>query len=801
MKSSTSLVAAALVIATSAAAQPARSAVTAEDYARAERFLFWNRDQYLVNGDIQHHWIGTQDRFWYQRTTESGSKEFVVVNAADGTRYPAFDQGKIAAALSERTHKPVEAGALPFSSFKYVGGVQAIQFDIEDATWTCQLKTSVCESAPSGAPKAEESLSPDGRWLAFTRAHNLWLRERSSGRELALTTDGAENYGYATVSGHAEGAGRQRHGPGKPQLLWSPDSKYILTYRVDERRVKDYYLIESTPEDGSLRPKLYRYRFTLPGDEEVAQIQPVIVDVMNTRATVIDTAPLPVLSEIITYSHNAWWSKDSRKVYFLRLDRFARSLGLEEIDAPAGTVREILRETAEVGLRITNDGGVFLGIPAVRVLDNGDVIWFSERDGWAHLYYYDGATGKLSNQITKGDWVVRSIVRVDEAKRIVYFTASGRGEGAEPYQQYLYRIRFDGSELRLLTPETAEHRGGGVPGDFWEAQLPTPETDRLSPSGRYFIDNYSRPDLPPVFVLRTTGGRLVKKLETADISRLRAGGYTAIEPFRAVAADGRTAIYGNVLRPSTFSPDRKYPVIDAIYPGPQIIRTRKSFSLATFDSLEAQSLAELGFIVITVDGRGTPHRSREFSSYAYGRLDKSSDLEDHIAAIRQLAGRYPYMDLERVGIDGHSGGGYAATHALLAYPEFYKVAVAAAGNQDQRVGYSHWGETYIGPMDESRYLAAANTPLAKNLKGKLLLAHGEMDDNVSPALTLKLVDALIRENKDFDLLVVPNVNHLIRYSGYFIRRKWDYFVRNLQGTEPPEGYRLVEPERVTKMIN
>jgi dipeptidyl-peptidase-4 len=806
MRGSMSLLAMWLLVSATAAAGSAAAppVVTAEDYARAERFLFWNRDRYLINGDIQQHWIGNQDRFWYQRTNDNGAKEFVVVNAADGTRHPAFEHAKIAAALSDLTHKPVEPGALPFSNFKYVDDEHAIQFDIADVQWTCQVKMAVCARAPSTAAGKEEAPSPDGKRVAFTRAHNLWVRERSSGHERALTSDGAENYGYATDSGTAAGVYRQRHGSGKPELLWSPDSKSIFTYRVDERRVKDLYLVESTPEDGSLRPKSYHYRVAEPGDPEVAQIQPVIIDVASGQTTVIDAPPLSVLAELLNYHHNAWWSADLRKVYEIRSDRFARSIGLEELDAQTGKVRQILRETAKVSLRITNDNTTFLGSPAVRTLANGDVIWFSERNGSAHLYYYDGATGKLRNQITKGPWVVRSIVRVDETKKLLYFTASGREKGAEPYQQYLYRIRLDGSDMRLLTPETADHLGGGAPESFAESGLPTVETGRLSPSGRYFIDNYSRPDLPPVFVVRTVDGRLVKQLERADISKLREGGYTPIEPFQAVAADGQTAIYGNMFRPSTFSPNKKYPVIDAVYPGPSVIRTQKSFSLATFDVMEAQSLAELGFIVVTVDGRGTAFRAREFSDYSYGHLEKASDLDDHIAALHQLANRYPYMDLDRVGVDGHSGGGYAATHAILAYPDFYKVAVSASGNQDQRILYAHWGEMYIGPlasMDESRYLAAANTPLAKNLKGKLLLAHGEMDDNDPPAMTFKLVDALIRENKDFDMLIIPNVNHLTRLSGYFIRRKWDYFVRNLLGAEPPVSYRLDEPEQIKKLIN
>jgi dipeptidyl aminopeptidase/acylaminoacyl peptidase len=397
------------------------------------------------------------------------------------------------------------------------------------------------------------------------------------------------------------------------------------------------------------------------------------------------------------------------------------------------------------------------------------------------LYYYDDS-GELHNQITQGEWSVRDIVRVDEHARRIYFMASGR-EGADPYQQSLYAIRFDGTGLQRLTPEQADHK--------W---VPAPGTSRFSPSGRYFVDGYSRPDLPPTWVLRKSDGALIRELERADISRLREGGYVPVEPFQVTAADGKTALYGNLFRPSTFDPSRRYPVIDASYPGPQTIRSGKSFTTALFHRFEAQSLAELGFIVVTIDGRGTPNRSRAFLDYSYGRLDKASDLEDHIAGLRQLATRYPFLDLDHVGIDGVSAGGFLAALALLRHPGFYKVGVSAEGNHDPRGYLAAWGDTYIGPSAADAYETSVTPQLAENLQGKLLLIHGELDDNVPPALTLRLADALIEANKDFDLIVLPNADHTAYFtSPYLIRRKWDYFVRHLLGAEPPVNYSIRRP--------
>ncbi len=779
--------------------------VTAEDYARAERFIDWNKDRYTRNTTLEHHWIGREDRFWYLRTTGTGDREFVVVEAASGKRSPAFDQPKLAAALSRAAGKAVEAGKLPFSRFTFVRNKSAIEFSFDGKLWTCELQAPACTAAAN--PPADEVVSPDGKWAAVLEDYNVWVRSTSGGgAPVPLTTDGVEHYSYAGSPGYnLHFVTDLRHPkPTPPQVVWSPDSRFLLTHRIDERQVKDFWLLQSVPEDGSLRPKLYTYRYAMAGEEHLPLLEPVVIDVAARRAVKLSTAPLVCSVRTLIELHYAWWSADGKSVYYLNRDRFSKSVSLNRADPASGAVRELLRETSNTVVQ-TNANNVF-DFPLVRTLRNGDVIWYSQRDGWGHLYYYSvggkGVSGSsssgaatLRNQITRGDWLVRSIVRVEESGRKIYFTASGREAGRDPYEQRLYSIRFDGSGLRLLTPEEAEHDLRIVSVFSDDPSVNEEELGAFSLSGRYFVDGYSRPDEAPIFVVRTADGRLVKRVEEADISELRAGGYTPIEPFKVLAADGRTAVYGNLLRPSRFDPNRKYPVIDANYPGPQSRRTGKSFVAAVFDREEAQSLAELGFIVVTIDGRGTPHRSRAFSEYSYGRLDKASDLEDHLAGLRQLAERYPYLDLDRVGIYGISGGGFRAAQAILAYPDFYKVAVSSEGNHDQRGYLAPWAETYVGPLGERDYLASATTPLAGNLKGRLLLMHGEMDDNVSPTLTMKLVDALIKANKDFDLLIIPNTNHGTAFkSPYFIRRKWDYFVRNLLGAEPPVNYLLKGPQ-------
>jgi dipeptidyl-peptidase-4 len=784
-----------LAASVAASAAPVTAQLTTADYARAERFLASNYAKYVDNAEIKHHWLDGQDRFWYVRSDGPQAHQFVVVDAATGARSPAFDHQIIADGLSALRKTPIKATALPIYSFRYAKDGKAIEIFGGPVIVTCQLAVADCKTSP--APKYGEVLSPDGRYAAFLRDSNLWVRSTGDGQETALTTDGVQYHGYGTLQGVALNHVRfRRMGlPDAPVVLWSPDSKRLLSYRLDERDLKLSYLVQSVPEDGSVRPRLWSFPFAMPDDKARARMEPIIFDIAGRSQTKLQTEPWFATHGPAFQRGEAWWTADGKSLYFLQNDQYWKQQTLNQADPATGRVRQILKETSQTFVQMTTD---LLAPPIVRTLSNGDVVWYSERTGWGQLYLVDGKTGAIRNRITNGDWTVRHIARIDEAAKRLYFLASGREPG-DLYHRYLYVVNFDGSNLHRLTPEAGDHV---LPHEDTSVLIPplplTTEAsrDRFSPSGRYFVDEYSTPTTPPVFLLRRTSGALVKSLEKADISRLVAGGYVPIEPFEVTAADGKTRLFGNLYRPSNFDPAKTYPVIESIYPGPQLARVGHGFGTAlwgTFDSFEAQSLAELGFIVVTIDGRGTPGRSKTFQDYGYGRPDKSSDLDDHIAGLRQLAARYPQLDLTRVGMDGLSGGGYATAHALLAYPDFYKVGVSAAGNQDQRGYAAPFQDVYIGPADSPGYTSGSNLPLAKNLKGKLMLITGEMDDNVSPTLTLKLVDALIKANKNFDLLVVPNADHGAVLTPYAIRRKWDYFVRNLLDAAPPEDYQVGRP--------
>jgi dipeptidyl aminopeptidase/acylaminoacyl peptidase len=409
----------------------------------------------------------------------------------------------------------------------------------------------------------------------------------------------------------------------------------------------------------------------------------------------------------------------------------------------------------------------------VRIIKEGqELVWYSERDGWANLYRYNSENGELINQITSGPFVVWEIKHIDEDEEWIYFMGGVHEPYRDPYYQHLYRVKLDGTDLQLMTPEDAQHNV------------------TFSPGGKYFVDTYSRVDAPPITELRSCdNSRACILLQEADISTLLEMGWREPEPFSVKARDGVTDIFGVIFRPSNFNRRKSYPVIDSIYPGPQHIRSPKDF---TPD--QAYTIAELGFIVVTIDGLGNVGRDKANHDFSYGKFTEAGGLEDHIAGLRQLAERYPYMDLSRVGIFGHSGGGFASTKAILTYPEFYKVAVSSAGNHDQRGYLAGWGELYSGLMEGENFVDQANPNLAANLKGKLLLAAGDMDDNVHPALTMQVIDALIKANKDFDMLILPNRNHMFMRDAYFIRKLWDYFVTHLLGAVPPEGYAINEED-------
>ncbi len=755
--------------------------VTSKDYQRAESFLPHNAQKKVFRSYVEPNWIDDTDRFWYRVDTPEG-KEFNLADPNKPDKMPAFDHVRLAASLTRTTGQAYEHTRLPFDHISFRDSMTSLEFTAEGDLWRCDLETYECIRVRK--VQEGESISPDGKWAAFLSGHDLWLRCLETGDEHPLTTDGEEDFSYASLPGACLSAVSDRLRNKTPEAVvkWSPDSKRLLTHRLDQRKVEKICLLQSAPTGGGYRPVPHFYRYPLPGDEHVAEAHMLTFDVESRKMTEIDAPPLLATVRPPTENDLAGWTRDG--VYMVRMQRGHKKVSLELADAENGEARVLLEEAASTNVApffSTSDR------PVVAVLNGGDeVIWFSKVDGWGHLYLYDGNSGALKRQITSGDWSVREVLHVDEGDRIVYFLAGGREKGRDPYFRHLYRVGLDGGECELLTPEDADHHVA------------------VSPTGRFFTDTYSRVDTHPVSSVLALNGEQVLRLEEADLGQLEMQGWKAPEQFCVKARDGITDIYGLIYKPTNFDPGKTYPVIDAIYPGPQVIQTPKSFptdarSVGRFWS--PQSVAELGFVVVTIDGMGTPYRSRAFIETAYGKkFGEAGGLEDHVAGIRELARSHPYMDIDRVGIYGHSGGGFASTRAMLKFPNFYKVAVSSAGNHNQLGYLAHWGEFWMGLPCGDNYDEQANVDLVDNLKGKLLLAHGDMDDNVHPALTLQLVHALIEANKDFDLLILPGRNHALvdltkgeeasdMRDPYFTRKLWDYFVTHLLGTEPPT-YRM-----------
>lgn len=741
-------------------------ALTAADYERAERFMPYNMEPLMLDADTPT-WL-TKGTLWYRRTSAEGS-EFVRVDVARGTQQPAFDQNRLAQALSRVTGKRYDRGHLPFRSFELSGDGARVSFDLDSKHWSCDVRQDRCVSRATVNPN--EALSPDGKRAAFIRDYNLWVRDVASGVETQLTHDGVKDFGYAT-----DNAGWKH--TDRAIVSWSADSRRIATYQQDQRGVGEMYLIRT--QEG--HPDLDAWKYALPGDAVVPLIQRVIIDVDSGRVVRLqmppderrtahcydlDCGPGGSLTDV-------QWRLDGLQLAFISVSRDHKIVWLRVADALSGAVRDVLGE--QVPTYYESATAWTQGAVNWRYLwASHEVIWFSQRDDWGHLYLYDADSGVLKNQITRGRWNVVDLLKVDEKRRALELLGVGREPGRNPYFAHLYRTRFDGEDLTLLTPEDANHEVS------------------LAPSGEYFVDRYSKPDVPAVTVLRNRNGRLIKTLARTDISKLTAIGWRPPVPIVVKGRDRVTDLYGLMYRPTNFDPSHRYPIINRIYPGPQIGSVGSpSFSV----SRDAQSLAELGFIVVEIDGTGTSLRSKSFQDVSYGEMSDNT-LPDQIAAMKELAQRYSWIDLARAGIHGHSGGGFAAAAAMLRYPDFFKVGVAESGDHDMRGYEGDWGEQYLGLLvrrsgGSSNYDGQDNESVAQNLKGHLLLMHGTLDDNVPPTLTLQLVDALINANRDFDLLLLPNQRHY--YSGkagsYATRRCWDYFVRYLLGAEPPPEYDL-----------
>ena len=758
-------------------AGPLRAQVASTDYARAESMLGWNAAELVVDDAVVPHWTAV-DRFWYRNRGIKGY-EFLVVETTTGAKRPLFDNARLAAELSLRADTALDPTKLPFRDLSLSPDARSVQVELSKRKfWTCDIVAYKC-SGPDSIPwrRVSEVRSPDGKWVAYQRAGNLFVRAVGGGEETALTTDGTEDFGYAIANvGCCQQVTNVRQKTElRPYVLWSPDSKRLVTHKWDQRNVRLMHLLEVK----SPAAVLHSYRYALPGDSVVPTFEYHIFDVERRTNVRVNTPPIEAVNTSCCWlsTDSVWkdvrWGAGGSELFFTVGKRGFHELSLLSADVRTGAVRTVLAERGKTFVETNQNSG---GVPNWRpIATNREIVWWSERDGWGHLYLVDAATGAIKNRITSGDWMVSDLLWIDEAQRYAYFTARGREAGRNPLLRMLYRAHLDGSGVELLTPENADH------------------AISLAPDGKSLLDVYSRPDSTPVSVLRLPTGAVIKELQRADISRLAATGWTMPTPFRAKARDGQTELLGLLFRPSKIVAGRKYPVIDYIYPGPQIGSTH-GWQFTVQPGGEARALAELGFYVVQVDAMGTPGRSKAFHDAYYGNMGDNG-IPDQIATIKQLAARYPEMDLDHVGIFGHSGGGFSSTDALLTYPEFFKVAVSSAGNHDQRSYDFTWGEKYQGLLKKlsdstDSFDSQSNWRKAKNLRGKLLLAYGTLDDNVHPVATQLVIDELIKANKDFDLLVMPNRNHGFAAEPYMIRRTWDYFVRNLAGAVPPDGYSI-----------
>jgi dipeptidyl aminopeptidase/acylaminoacyl peptidase len=735
--------------------------LTAEDYARAEKFLRNHTDSLVFGANVRPIWID-ENSFWYRNNIPEGH-EFVLVDARNKQRKRAFDHNKLASALSKVTGKSYESFKLPFQNIEYSDDRGTLIFSVGSIQYEYSIKDGFCrERLPKAIIDRNMMVSPDGKLAAFIREHNLWVKDLTTGEETQLTTDGIKDFGYAT--NNAGWTKRDR-----PVLLWSPNSKKIATFQHDGRGVGEMYLV--TTNVG--HPKLEAWKYPLPEDKEIFRVHRVVIHLDGPRLVRLQMAPDQHRSTVTDHIAlrsgelaDAEWSQDSSQLAFVSVSRDHKHVVLRMADPETGSVRDILEEKVDTFFESGYNKVNWHVLPEAN-----EVIWFSQRDDWGHLYLYDLESGEQKSRITEGSWNVLQVLRIDREERIIYFTGAGREQG-DPYFQYLYRVGIDGSGLELLTPSNANH------------------AISLSPTGDYFIDSYSTPVESPAHYLRDKNGRELFEFEKADISRLIEAGWKPPIPFSVKARDGKTDIYGLMFKPTEFDPQKKYPIINNIYPGPQTGSVgSRSFSASRGDR---QALAELGFIVVSLDAMGTPMRSKSFHEAYYGNMGDNG-LPDQITGMKQLAEQYPWIDIDRVGIYGGSGGGFASTDAILRYPDFFKVAVSSSGNHDNRNYEDDWGEKWQGLLEtyedgSGSYDNQANQLLAKNLKGKLLLAHGMMDSNVPVYNTLLVVKELIKANKDFDLIIFPDGGHGLGRGSYWMRRRWDYFVEHLLGAEPPKEY-------------
>lgn len=725
---------------------PAFAQGTLEDYNRAYSLRQKFSGYQVYHSDVNPHWVTGTSSFWYLQRTPQGN-EYLLVDADRQTRRPLFVRDSLAMQLQRSLGRNVDARNLPLDKGNLEASLDVFRFVCDGYNWRYEIAANCLTREGKVPPRGKGRhwmetddekgwgpvTSPDGKYEAYIKNDNIFVRDKASGRERQLSQDGTLSNYYSSY------------------IQWSPDSRKVLSCRIRPVQKRYVYYVESSPRD-QLQPKLHQQEYAKPGDELPFKV-PCIFHVKTGQRCIPETS-LFAHQYSLSYLR---WDADSKSVTFEYNERGHKTYRVLELSAEDGKVRTLIEEKEEK----------YVNYPLIYrnyLQDGKHILWTSERDNYNHLYLYDRTTGRPVRQITKGRWYVRGVQHVDEQNQWIYFSANGMNPKEDPYLIHYYRIGFDGKNLVELTPDEGMHQA-------W-----------FSSDYRYLVDVYSKVDTPPVAVLRDARtGRQVMPLEQADISRLEANGWRAPEVFSAKGRDGKTDIWGVIYRPTNFDPSRKYPVVEYIYSGPGGQHVPKSFSSYNW---WMTSLAELGFIVVQVDGMSTSFRSKDFEEVCYKNL-KDAGLLDHMAWLQEAARRYPYMDLDRVGIFGSSAGGQEAMSAVLFHPEFYKAAYSACGCHDNRMDKIWWNELWMGYPVDSSYIESSNVEQAHRLERPLMLVVGEMDDNVDPASTMQVVNALIKANKDFELVVVPGAGHTMG-DNFGEHKRYDFFVRHLMGVEPPK---------------
>ena len=760
-----------ITISLSAQAQTGR-VYTSEDYSRAANLLNAGTVSLVDHAVKEATFIGG-DRFWYL-DSENGLPTVMVADAATRTKAAAYDSLRMATALQAAGLEEKDAKRIHPDEFDLLEDGRSVRIIIDGTHYKCALgaeyRCSLELAGPTGTPKPSLSdasladFSPDGRRAVFIRDWNLWVRDIATGAEKQLTRDGVKDYGYATDNAgwtHSDHA----------IVVWSPDSKKIATFQQDQRETGEMYTITSRVG----HPHLETWKYPMVGDKDVTMIERVIIDVNTAKVTRLKMPPDQHRSTLCDHliCNGPWedvqWADDANTLAFVSTSRDHKVENMRIADAASGAVRDVFTETVptffESGYKHVN----------WRYLSKrNEILWFSQRENWGNLYLYDAGTGKLKHAVTEGDWNVDEVLYVDQTSGDMILTGTGREPSEDPYYRRIYSANLDGQHLKLLTTEDADHVAA------------------VSRDGKFIVDIYSTPQRPQVMVLRDQSGQVIEEMAHGDITRLIAAGWLAPETFHVKAHDGKTDVYGLLFRPAHLDPSRKYPIIDYIYPGPQ----GGSFGTHSFQAsrVDCNSLAELGFTVVAIEGMGNPKRSKAFHDEYLNDIGMNA-IPDQISGIKELAQRYAWIDLDRLGMWGHSGGGNATVATMLHFPDFVKVGIAESGNHENRNYEDDWDEKWVGLLKTNadgttNYDSQANESFAGNLKGKLLLAHGMLDDNVPMSITMLLIDALVKANKDFDLVLFPQAHHGYGpdAGAYMIRRRWDYFITELMKATPPHEF-------------